>query len=62
MSLSVAEVQPTYQVKHPELKNPLLIGKIYFAQKRRMIERHKQLKKIGESLRSDDSWLSLNTR
>jgi len=57
MALSVARVRPESAIVHPELRNPLLLSKMYLKAKAMKRERREQLKRIESSLRAEDTWI-----
>ena len=57
MGLSVAEVNSNSQLIHNELRSPFKLSKIFYLKKRRKILKNRELKKIGEAIRSEDTWL-----
>ncbi len=57
MHMSIAEVHPDRQVKHPPLRYPMECSKILYFKLRKRVKEHRAKQEIRKDLQQENSWL-----
>jgi len=58
MNVSISSIKESTCEVHTPLSNPMRCSKIYYLKERSKILTRQNIKKIGQSLRCENSWLT----